>query len=200
MGEIYESIDSFEFEPDLLNEKDSKDSEPGISDKLIRITIICYSYKNNGEKQYKFFPSFRWMATNYGIDNDSWVFALNEDWEIVAGMPAQAKVYLKNSSETKYGKIYYPIDASQYGYAYNFTDGIAVTNGYYEGYGVFYARKKNVDAKNEIFMTYVHDSSSLLNDASYILSIAPGLVSVSCDSPKIHVYEKIMTLIKNSYE
>lgn len=183
-GEIYEAIDSFEFE-----------------DELIRITIICYSYQNNGEKQYKFFPSFRWLKTGYGIDNDSFGFAVNDGWEMVPDMPAKTKVYLKNSSKSKSVRIYDydPIDASQYGYAYSFADGISVPNCYYEGYGVFYARKKEVNEVNEVSITYVHDNSSVLLDASYMLSIAPGKVSVSSDSSKLQIYSRIMTLNIDSY-
>lgn len=184
-GEIYEAIDSFEFE-----------------DELIRITIICYSYQNNGEKQYKFFPSFRWLKTGYGIDNDSFGFAVYDGWEMVPDMPAKTKVCLKNSSKSKSVRIYDydPIDASQYGYAYSFTDGISVPNCYYEGYGVFYARKKEVNDENEVSITYVHDNSSVLLDASYMLSIAPGEVSVSSDSSKLQIYSRVMTLNINIYE
>lgn len=184
-GGTYEAIDSFEFE-----------------DELICITIICYSYQNNDEKQYKFFPSYRWLKTGYGIDNDSFGFAVNDGWEMVPDMPAKTKVYLKNSSESKRVRIYdyEPIDASQYGYAYSFTDGISVPNCYYEGYGVFYARKKEVNDENEVSITYVHDNSSVLLDASYMLSIAPGEVSVSSASSKLQIYSRVMTLNINSYE
>lgn len=183
-GEIYEAVDSFES-----------------SDKLIAMTIICYTYKNNGERQYKLFPSFSWLKEGCGIVSDSFGFALNEDWEIVPGMPEQMKVCLKNSDETKYNKTYQCIDSSQYGYAYSFTEGIVVPNSYYEGYGVFCARKENIDAAAvEISMTYVHDSSSMLTDEAYSLNISPGLVSVSSDSSKIQVYENVMKLNVDSYE
>lgn len=201
-GEIYEAIDSFEFEDELINDNNSANSESDLSNKLIRITIICYSYENNGEKQYKFFPSYRWLKTGYGIDNDSFGFAVYDGWEMVPDMPAKTKVYLKNSSKSKSVRIYVydPIDASQYGYAYSFTDGISVPNCYYEGYGVFYARKKEVNEVNEVSITYVHDNSSVLLDASYMLSIAPGEVSVSSDSSKLQIYSRVMTLNIDSYE
>lgn len=117
-------------------------------------------------------------------------------------MPAKTKVYLKNSSKSKSVRIYDydPIDASQYGYAYSFADGISVPNCYYEGYGVFYARKKEVNEVNEVSITYVYDNSSVLLDASYMLSIAPGEVSVSSDSSKLQIYSRIMTLNIDSYE
>ena len=176
-GEIYEAVDSFES-----------------SDKLISMTIICYSYKNNGERQYKFFPSFRWLEEGCGIGNDSFGFALNEDWEIVPGMPEQMKVCLENSDGMKHDKTYQCVNAGQCGYAYSFEEGIAVPDSYYEGYGVFCARRKNIDvAAVEISMTYVHDNSNMLTDEAYSLNISPGLVSVSSDSPKLQVYAQNMT-------
>lgn len=177
-GDIYEDMDSFEFE-----------------DKLISVTIICYSYENNGEKQYKFFPSFRWLKAGYGIENDSFGFAVHEGWEIIPGMPAQTEVVcLKNSFEVKNIKIYEPIDASQYGYAYSFTNGIAMGDNYYEGYGVFYARKKEENGENKISIIYVHDSSSVLENMEYGLIINEAGVSVSLASPKLQEYSKDMLL------
>ena len=192
-GEKYESVDNYEFESELVNNGISTYSLSSLSDKLIRITIICYSYKNNGETQYRFFPSFRWLSTNYGIKNDSFGFALYDGWEVVPGMPAQIAVYLKNSYGTTKSQIYYPIDASQYGYAYNFTAGSSVPNGYYEGHAVFYARKKKTNATNGITMKYVHDNSSWLSSISYGLSIGPASISVSSDSSKLQVYSNNMT-------
>lgn len=177
-GDIYEDMDSFEFE-----------------DKLISVTIICYSYENNGEKQYKFFPSFRWLKAGYGIENDSFGFAVHEGWEIIPGMPAQTEVVcLKNSFEVKNIKIYEPIDSSQYGYAYSFTNGIAMGDNYYEGYGVFYARKKEENGENKISITYVHDSSSVLENIEYGLIINEAGVFVSLDSAKLQEYSKDMLL------
>ncbi|MFG6327065.1 MAG: hypothetical protein K1W00_09475 [Lachnospiraceae bacterium] len=192
-GEKYESMDNFEFESELVNNGISTYSLSSLSDKLIRVTIICYSYKNNGEIQYRFFPSFRWLSTNYGIKNDSFGFALYDGWEVVPGMPAQIAVYLKNSYGTTKSQIYYPIDASQYGYAYNFEAGTSVPNGYYEGHAVFYARKKKTNATNGITVKYVHDNSSWLSNITYGLSIGPASVAVSSDSPKLQVYSKNMT-------
>lgn len=192
-GEKYESVDNFEFESELVNNGISTYSVSVLSDKLIRISVVCYSYKNNGETQYRFFPSFFWLATNYGIKNDSFGFALYDSWEVVPGMPAQMAVYLKNSSGTQQSLIYYPIEVSQYGYAYNFTGGAAVPNGYYEGHAVFYARKKNTNATNAIIVKYAHDSSTFLNGLSYGITIGPFTISFSTDSSKLQVYAKSMT-------
>lgn len=192
-GEKYESIDNFEFESELVNNGISTYSLSSLSDKLIRVTVICYSYKNNGETQYRIFPSFKWLSANYGIKNDSFGFALYNGWEVVPDMPAQIAVYLKNSYGTTKSQIYYPIDASQYGYAYNFTAGTSVPNGYYEGHAVFYARKKKSNATNGITVKYVHDNSSWLSKITYGLSIGPASVAVSSDSSKLQVYAKNMT-------
>lgn len=191
-GETYEAIDNVEFDSELVNNNISTYSLSNLSDKLIRITVICYSYQNNGEKQYRFFPSFKWLSNGYGIDNDSFAFALYDSWEVVPDTPAQIAVYLKNSYGTQQSKIYYPVEASQYGYAYSFSSGISVPTGYYEGYAVFYARKKRSDATNGISVKYVHDSSSFLN-ISYSLSLGPASISISSDSAKLQVYAKNMT-------
>lgn len=196
-GEKYESVDNFEFESELANSGISTYSLSNLSNKLISVTVTCYSSRTNGETQYRIFPSFKWLSSNYGIKNDSFGFALYEGWEAVPDTPAQIVVYLKNSYGTTKSQTYYPIEATQYGYAYNFTAGTSVPNGYYEGHAVFYARKKRTDATNAISVKYVHDNSSWLSNITYGLSIGPASVAVSSASSQLQVYSKNMSLAIN---
>lgn len=187
---VYESSESY-----IMDVSKNEDegiavaSVSNLSKSLLQVTVNNYSMTVNGEKQNAIFPSFKWLANGYSISNDSFAVALYQGWEVVPDTVAQMAVYLKNASGTQQEVIYYPTDASQYGYSYQIPKGAgnSAPGGFYEGNSVFYARKKKTSATNAITVKYVHDATSL-HGISYSINIKEASITIDSQEPQLMVY------------
>lgn len=162
-----------------------------LPEELMSISVTCYSITvSGGEKQYQFFPTFKWKSVGYNIKNDTFAFSLYSGWEVVPESTAQLNIHLKNQTGvTQQTALYEPYCSFSSGYSFCFTHGWALPTGYHEGYGLFYARKKDSNATNGMSVKYVHDNSPNCN-ISYGLSYKVGAIYVSSDDDEIQVYSK----------
>ena len=103
-------------------------------------------------------------------------------------------VYTVRTSDGKAmnDRTYHAFNASQYGYGYRFKAGVPTPTGHFEGYGLFYARKKKQSATNGIIVKYVYANSSL-STISYGVNIGAASISVSGDVDDLTVYAKNMS-------
>lgn len=193
-GAVYESYDSYVLTPETAQSNVSTLSLSTLSDNRIKVSVICFAVTRKGEQQYEIFPSFEWLETGTAIRNDTFAFALYSGWEAVEDTVAKMTVYLSNSSGRQQSISYEATDASQYGYGFSIPSNncLAAPNGYYEGYAMFYARKKVSSATNALTVKYIHDTTSSAS-VSYSINIGVASVSVATDSFELEVFARNMS-------
>lgn len=192
---VYESYDSYVLPPEAVQSDFFQLRSLALSDDRIKVTVLCFAVTRQGEQQYEIFPSFEWLETNAVIRNDTFAFALYSGWEAVADTVPKMVIYLSNSSGRQQSISYEAIDASQYGYGFSVPSNncFAAPGGYYEGYVMFYARKKVSTAKNTISVKYIHDTTRNAS-VSYGINIGVASVSVTGSSTELEVYARNMSL------
>jgi len=191
---IYEGIENFECGTNTSN---IARGNATLSESRIQVTVVCYQVYVNGERQFLFFPSFKWLETGTKISNDTFAFALYSGWEVVPNSSCHIKVNLINSSGVQQTVSHQPTDCSQYGYGYSFPGASSAPGGYYEGHAVCYARKKDSNATNGISVKYVHDTSRYFNVA-YGINIGVASIAVSSNSSYLEIYARNMNFNYNS--
>lgn len=187
----FESFDVYE----LGGKLESLSRASVISSSEMSVTVACYKITVSGnEKRAEIFPTFKWTDEKK-IYNDTFSVAVYPGWEIVPDTTAKVRVYMKeelsdNEMKTIDTKDFYPIDASEKGYSFGFAADCCKKKYIYEGYGLFYAKKKDDNATNALTVGYVHDSSTGLN-ISYGVTI--GWASIGFDfngSDNLETYSK----------
>lgn len=176
----------------MKNKEENAISTYGIStlsEDLLKVTVLCYRVSINGEWQYVFFPSFKWLKLGYSVDNDSFAFALYSGWEVVPEYTPTLTVNLVFQNDVLKSKAYRPTNASEYGYNFNIQWQTGLRIGSYEGNTMFYARKKDTNATAGISVKYVYDDSWNYN-ISYGITIGDGVVAVSSTNKNLYVYAK----------
>lgn len=194
---VYESSQSCILDMEEKQEKGGKERTSNLSKNLVQVTVSSYSMVLNGQTVNAIFPSFKWLANNYSIQNDSFAYALdNNDWTILTKeelngsnnttekIKHQMAVYLNNDYGTQQSKVYEPVDGGLYGHLYSLSGG-AAPKGFYEGHAVFYAKKKKESARKAIAIKYVHDTSII--PISYTVNLGPASIGVTPNSDKLQV-------------
>lgn len=162
-----------------------------ISTSDMSVKVYATGVKFKGKKYVKIYPAFEWK-TSCDLDNDTFAFALYDDWECKTGDEVGLTLNLINGKGVLlYQTTLKPASASSSGYGFKIPSNYAsqLMNGaHYEGYAYFYV-KENEEATRTISIKYIHDTTSPYS-VSYGVSIGPASISVTGSTDRLEVYAR----------